>query len=181
MVFSFLKWRYQASKFLKREKKKKESFFNLQLNPCNCRVLFSFYTSKVFFFFLLLIVTVCFLSFFFFSLFSLSQLLTFSLCVCVCVCVCVLNDFHLEKEKKKKEPSWMYILSFILTARVIFFFLGRKLIIFFFVVFLFLTSPKSAFSTFGDHFWFVVNVFFCFSTLLFPTLFFLCLCKSLVP
>lgn len=33
----------------KREKKK-ESFFNLQLNPCNCRVLFSFYTSKVFFF-----------------------------------------------------------------------------------------------------------------------------------
>lgn len=50
MVFSFLKWRYQASNFLKREKKKKESFFNLQLNPCNCRVLFSFYTSKVFFF-----------------------------------------------------------------------------------------------------------------------------------
>lgn len=93
VVFSFLKWRFQASNFLKREKKK-ESFFNLQLNSCNCRVLFSFYTSKVFF--LLLIVTVCFLSFFLFVVLFIPApyLLSF------CVCVCVLNDFHLEEEKK---------------------------------------------------------------------------------
>lgn len=49
-----------------------------------------------------------------------------------------------------------------LTVRVFFFSWAKASRLFFFVVFLFLTSPKSPFSTFDDHFWFVVNVFFCF-------------------